>query len=417
MSRKFRTKEWAIMMFIANDNNLDQFTKGKIAEINCVGSTRATDVIVQFDTRGRSFIRRMRLSKGRTFPLRALQDETNTGDKRTLIRFVDLTLEDFHPRRAMLVISNHGSGFDIAGDQEIGRVSANRGDTETGPRRKTHARAPIFWTAASRTKAFAVLETRGGSSPAGSDTLDLLELKSAMRSIVRRHGRMELLAFDACLMGTFEVAYQLRNTARVMVASQSNIPIPGCRFASTFGLMRDETLTTATAAKALVDDVTPVVGDEYSAMAALDLELADTLAEAISVLADTLITALAQDEEALQIITIAHLSTLTFLDSHTIDLFDFCERLAETMKDKDVRDDVREAATDVQEAVEQFVLHAAPRGAVVEGAHGISITLPRRHDAISTEYRQLDLAHETSWLEFLDAYLPPSFPPIAEAAS
>ncbi|MFL6247256.1 MAG: clostripain-related cysteine peptidase [Thermoanaerobaculia bacterium] len=403
MSRKFRTKEWAIMMFIANDNDLDQFTRDKIAEINSVGSTRAADVILQFDTRGESFIRRMRLSKGQMFRLRALQKETNTGDKRTLIRFADLTLEDFHPHRAMLVISNHGSGFDIAGDQGIGRATS----------RKTETRAPIFWAATTRTTAFAVLEASGGSRPADTDTLDLLELKAAMRSIARRHGRIELLVFDACLMGTVEVAYQLRNTARVMVASQSNIPVPGCRFASTFGIMRDETLPTDAAAKALVLDVTPVVVDEYSAMASVDLDRADELAEAISVLADTLLAALDNDATALRNVTRAHLSALRFLDSDTIDLFDFCQRLLARMQNNE---DVREAAADVQEAVEHFVLHANPCGTVVEGARGISITLPRRRDAISAAYRQLDFAGETSWMAFLDAYLPKAFPPVVDAA-
>lgn len=408
MSRKFRTKEWAIMMFIANDNDLGKFTDAKIEEINSVGSTLASDVIIQYDTPGPSKIRRMRLSKGRKFPLRALQDETNTGDKRTLIRFVDLTLEDFHARRAMLAIDNHGSGSAIAGDQLIERDSASRSNPHGGCTR-CHTRLPIFSTPSSPTQAVAPLAAN--SITPSVDALDLLELKSAMASIVRRHQRLELLAFDACLMGTFEVAYQLRDAARVMVASQSNIPVPGCRFASTFAFMRDETRSTADAAKQLVNDVTPVVADEYSAMAALDLDQADELAEAISILAESLLAAMRDDANLFRKIRTAHLSSLAFLDSDTIDLFSLCEQLREMLEDNEI---VCDAAADVQDAIEhQFVLHANPCGAIVRGARGISITLPRKN-SLSDTYRQLDFARNTPWVEFLDTYLQQAFPPIVE---
>jgi len=392
VARKFRTKEWAVLLFIANDNDLDAFTNRKIEEIATVGSTIAADVVIQFDTRGASPIRRMRLSKGRQFPLRKLQGETNTGDKRTLIRFIDLTLEDFHPRRTMVVISNHGSGFAIAGDESIVRGT----------------RSPIFRTFDLREKGL-VAPDSGRLVDAHPDALDLLELKAALMSIVRKHGRLELVAFDACLMSTFEVAYQLRRATRWMVGSQSNIPVPGCLFASTLTLMRDENIPTPDIAKAVVENVTPVMFDQYSAMAALDLDKADDLAETISVLADALTRHLT-DEGAFEAISTAHLSSLAFLDSETIDLFDFCEKLFHLVDDEDVR----EAASDVQEAIEQqFVLHKKPHGAVVQGARGVSILLPRSKEIPET-YRQLDFARETSWIDFLDAYLQQRFAPIAE---
>lgn len=406
MARKFRTKEWAVMLFIANDNDLDTFTRKKIEEIGTVGSTVAADVIIQFDTRGTSTIRRMRLSKGCEFPLRKLQWETNTGDKRTLIRFVDLTLQDFHPRRAMVVISNHGSGFAIAGDESVagdGRAARNRGG---GTCKLRHERPPIFRTFDLRERGL-IAPDSGRLVESSPDALDILELKAALMSIVRNHGRLELIAFDACLMSTFEVAYQLRHVARWMVGSQSNIPVPGCLFSSTFTLMRDETVATPDIAKAVVENITPVEFDQYSAMSALDLDKADNLAETISVLADALTRMLRNDKDAFDAITTAHLSALAFLDSETIDLFDFCEKLLETVKNEDVR----EAATDVQEAVEQFVLHWNPRGAVVEGARGISILLPRSQEIPET-YRRLDFACETSWIEFLDTYLQQRFVPI-----
>jgi hypothetical protein len=397
MARKFRTKEWAVMLFIANDNDLGAITFAKIDEIGRTASTPAADVIIQFDTPGKNFVRRMRLSrlrrfhgKLRKFPLPHLQHETDTGDKETLIRFIDLTLTDFkRHRRRMLVISNHGTGFSIARDEFLGRT-------------------PLFRKVARRKWKVRDRFIAGAQRELNADALDNLELKAALQETAAKHGPLDVLAFDACLMCTFEVAYQLRETARVMVASQSNIPVPGCEFTPTFELMRHEKLSSADVARALVDNsvLTQLVFDEYSAMAALDLGKAAALAEAISLLAKTLAQKLA-DAKTFDAIGIAHLSALSFRDSETIDLFDFCQKLARNVDDREIQS----ATTAVLIAIGLFVLRSNPRGAVVQGARGISITLPRRN-YISDSYRELDFARDTAWVDFLEAYLPQRFSPL-----
>lgn len=211
MAMKFHAKEWAIMMFIANDNDLGSFTDAKIDEIGSVASTTAADVVIQFDKPGVNKVRRMRLTRLNRFmhrlhlfPLPHRQDETNTGDKRTLIKFVDFSLQDFHPRRTMLAICNHGTGVSIANDEVLGR------------------RPPIFGTAVARRKRVFTDLDAGTQSIDGTDSLDNLELKSALTAVAAKHGGpLDLLVFDACLMNTFEVAYQLRKTTRFIVGSRA----------------------------------------------------------------------------------------------------------------------------------------------------------------------------------------------------
>jgi len=390
MTRTFRPKEWTVMMFIANDNNLGAFTKKKIAEIGSVGSTAATDVVIQYDSLGENKVRRFRLSKGQKYRLSRLQGETNTGDKRVITKFVDHNLEDFDPNRMMLVISNHGTGLAIATDESLG------------------TKAPLFRKAL-REKRIARRRDTGSEPDLGNDALDLIELKAALTETTAKHGRFELLAFDACLMSTFEVAHQVRHGARFMVGSQSNIPVPGFRFAPVFRLMRDKAISTSAVAENMaVSSVPNLVEDEYAALAALDLDKADVVAEAISVLAAALTNVL-DENDAFQAISLAHLSALALPDSETIDLFDFCQRLSRTV-DNDV---VRIAATTVLVALGQFVLRANPLGALVEGARGVSITLPKRN-YLSDAYRQLDFARDTNWVRFLEAYLERRFPPVPE---
>ena len=172
--------------------------------------------------------------------------------------------------------------------------------------------------------------------------------------------------------------------------------------------MRDESISTADVARAVVENAIPqLVADEFSAMSALDLEQADPLANAISMLAAALTNVLG-NAAAFDAITLAHIGALAFIDSDTIDLFDFCQRVADTVGDEAVVN----AATAVLTAIQSFVIHKKPQGAVVKGARGISITLPRRN-SVPDAYHQLDFARDTKWLEFLQQYLPKRFPPLA----
>jgi len=385
MARKFRTKEWAVLMYIAHDNDLAPFTQAKTGEIKSVGSTAAADVITQVDTPDQPLILRKRESKGRSYPLPNPEKNPNFGDKRTLKRFIELTLTDFQPRRSMLVISTHGTGFTIITDDSARRERSSPGHADhNGHGAEDHDNDP-------RTRA--------------EVTLDNVELKEALMAAVEQRGPFDLIVFDACLMNTIEVAYQIREAGRFMVGSQSNIPVPGCRFSPTFEIMRDETISTADVARALVDNgmITQLIQDECSAMAALDLGQADALAKAISELAKALIKALG-NRKALDAITLAHLGALAFIDSETVDLFDFCRRLVGAVDDQDVR----AAATGVMFAVGSFVIRSNPRGSVVEGARGISITLPRSN-ILPPDYDKLDFAEETQWIAFLKAYLGKAF--------
>jgi len=414
MARKFREKEWAVMMFIANDNDLGPFNGKKIAEIQFVGSTSAADVIVQSDTLGREIVRRRRMAKMKPggFVLHEPDPskvELNTGDKRTLIKFFDSTRNDFPlARRVMLVISNHGTGFSIANDDTI---ASKAPIFRRGAALERHIASNHFVTANRKVRStFTGTTADTPATYVDSDALDSIELRDALTTIAENYGHpLEILVLDACLMSTIEIAFQLRRTARFMVASQSNIPVPGCHFTPTFEIMRNESVSTADVARALVDNsvVTQLIHDEHSAMAALDLSKTDAVANAVSALASAMTVNLGT-ADTFNAITQAHFQARAFIGSESVDLFDFCQKLGEVVQNPVIR----AAAKKVVRTIAQCVLRANPRGAAVERARGISILLPKRN-AVPDGYGELDFANETAWLAFLEAYLKLRFPPIA----
>ncbi|MBI5627863.1 MAG: hypothetical protein HY953_03005, partial [Candidatus Rokubacteria bacterium] len=111
-------------------------------------------------------------------------------------------------------------------------TSATVKSSAASPRR----RRPFFHTmqerlpeTAPRTRGIAYDETSG-------DCLDMLELKRVLARAHRALGRKgDLVGMDACLTTMLEVAYQIRDHARVLVGSEELEPGPGWPHAAILG--------------------------------------------------------------------------------------------------------------------------------------------------------------------------------------
>src|SRR5262249_50867813 len=108
-------KQWTVMVYLAGDNNLDGAGVGDLAEMKTVGSTRDISVVAQFDRAGRNVqTNRYFLQKGTTLAHDVVTSlgETDTGDPRVLRDFVEWAVVEHPAQRYMLVIWNHGAGWD-----------------------------------------------------------------------------------------------------------------------------------------------------------------------------------------------------------------------------------------------------------------------------------------------------------------
>lgn len=99
-------------------------------------------------------------------------DEVNMGDSKTLRDFVEWSIENYPADNYALVISGHGKGW----------------------------------------------EGTSYDLTSGNDNLNLSELKEALTGF-----DLDLIGFDSCQMGTIEVAYELKDIADVMVASENAV--------------------------------------------------------------------------------------------------------------------------------------------------------------------------------------------------
>jgi hypothetical protein len=420
------TREWALMFYMAGDNDLSNLINAKVTALVLAGSNDNVGIAVQSDRGGSAGAERRTISSHTEAsppePLGAI----NTGDKKPLIEFIEFASARIPARRRVITIWNHGRGLDPhgltehAGHSHTSESHGARADRASKARTSLNGvssglssalfPSTVLKKIEQRLKREIVADSNGDSlllrvqsiafDFTSKDHLDNQELQEAISTVApTRAKRVDIVAFEACLMNTIEVAYQLRESVKFIVGSQSNYPQPGWPYRELVSLFQDKNTPSREVAIAMTRLAGAVTAGHYLTASALDLSKANALAKQVSKLADKL-TAHVDDPAIRKMISYAHASAQAFADSETIDLAHFCTRLLEFVQPAEVRS----AATATISAVRDFVIHSQCRGADVRNATGISIFFPRRN-FISPHYAKLDFARETTWNKFLERYL------------
>jgi hypothetical protein len=394
--------DWLVLAYLAGDNDLEGALLDDLREMERVGSRpRSVEILAQVDrarahdvsggdwTGTRRYHVRRAAGAGRSrSKLLADLGETNTGDPRTLEAFVAFGARRFPARASMLVLSNHGTGFVVP----PGMLS------RTGPLSARRA-------AVARRRGRVVV--RGLAYDDGAaDCLDNRELKQVLARAHRVLGRpVDVVGMDACLMTMLEVAYQLRDHARILVGSEEVEPDAGWPWADVLGdLTSRPAMTPADLAGTIVRRYVEWYGTDGPAttQSAIDLAKLDAVVHAVDALARALLGALPGASLELALYT-AWRRTLGFFGGLYVDLHHFAANLARATG----RRDVRRACVEIQGAIEADegpIIAERHAGRRMAQASGLSIYFPPFRDP-SVFYRELDFARATRWADFLDAYL------------
>lgn len=234
------TRDWTVAVYIVGDNNLADAAWTDLEEMERVGSTSAVQIVTEFElsttftTLGpdeyRTGVYRMPIrSDGDTAALGSLQNATALGDRNmsdpaNVAAFLRWAAETYPAERYAFILWDHGLGW------------------------------------------------KGGfvdSSSSGSMTLrDLI-------GGVRDAGvHVDLLGFDACLMGMHEVALSFRGLADVLVASEEVEPGGGYPY--------DQVLERLVATPAMsAADLGDVIVEEYASHYGQGLRARSTTQSAI----------------------------------------------------------------------------------------------------------------------------------------
>src|SRR5438034_5687153 len=107
-------KQWTVMVWMAGDNDLEDFALGDLREMKKVGSTDGIDVVAQIDLLRDHRTRRYHVRRDTAVERDVVEElgETNTGDPAVAADFFTWGITRYPAHHYLAVLWNHGSGID-----------------------------------------------------------------------------------------------------------------------------------------------------------------------------------------------------------------------------------------------------------------------------------------------------------------
>jgi hypothetical protein len=393
--------EWTILVYLNAKNNLEPFAFPNFLQMASVGSTAEVKIVLEMGRPKRHYSSRYGAwSKTLRFVVEkgaeptetnivADLGDTNMGDVRYLIDFVAWGRKTYPSKRTMLVIWNHGQGW--RAPEEDGVPPPPPALPHAGHRYVSN----------------------------DDDTGDKL-YNRAIQDALAAHlagERLDVVAFDACLMSMIETAYALRGVSKVMVGSEELEPGNGWNYT--------RWLTRLLAAGGKVE--APELGrlmvqgmkQEYrdtdpTTLSAIDLAQVEPLASAISSFADVAISRLSENLKGLRA---ARGQCRNYAPGYRLNSIDIGRFMQQLQRD-DVEPLLKQHANDVLDRLKAAVIenYASVQRQGQWGSNGLAIYFPANATAYADDpdgaaYAPgnstfpVEFVDSKSWSKFVRQYL------------
>jgi hypothetical protein len=372
----FPKKKWTILIYSSADNNLEPELVKNIVDIEKVGSPRNVNFLVQLD-RGENpseisgqwaGARRFKLEESVNpdiidSPVLKEMGQINMADPRHLQDFIEWGMTNYPAKHYMLVIAGHGAGWHGAVED---------------------------------------ISDKGW--------MHLPEIGDAIGAAKESTGKkLDIIGFDACLMGQTEVAYELRNHADFLVASEENVGGDGWPYETIMSKETLRTLNSAMLSKANVgpEDLARLIVKasslnhvETPTMSAIDLKQLDNIAHKTVHLAKAIVETKTLPSTLKSIVR----NTQSF-EGHR-DYYDFCRRINESGSIRD--EELKSAARDVMDAISDGVI-SHQKSEKHTDANGLSIHLPAYRDPNMERYQKTAFSKDTGWDQAINKIITPNY--------
>jgi hypothetical protein len=398
--KQAKMKSWTFMVYMGGDNNLEPDGVKDLKEMKKAGSTNDVNLIAQFDRATGHSSKRYYLRKGGQASADAVATvgKVNTGDPKNLMDFITWGVKTYPAKRYILVLWNHGQGWD---DSDIYADERHRRLRRLASGRIRHA---LFHTPVRRTLKMAIGDSEARAillDDDAKDFLDNLEMKKVLadtKKLLKR--KLDILGMDACLMSMAEVGYQISKSAAFTVGSEETEPLEGWPYDTILAeLVKKPSMTAKDISVLIVNKYIASYSKDAVTQAACDLSKAGVLATAVANLAKALKAGLA-DPATRQSILTARTQAQTYEVRDNIDLADFCSLLAKAASGTEIATRCQDVIQAVQSG---YVVTSGYKGAAMKNSRGAAIYFPT--STVSPLYASLDFSKKTGWGSFLKAYL------------
>ena len=421
--------DWNVLVFLNAKNDLEPFSFLNFDQMAKVGSTDRVNVLVEFGRPQRHYsdlygawskTLRFRVTKGmKPTEAKAVADlgAVNMGDGASLADFVTWAREEYPAQRTLLAIWDHGQGWRRRMAVTVrGRAADVRGLT-TGRERARARLGDRLGSLAPLPDDMRVHAVRYVSHD--EDTGDKLynrEIQDTLAGLTT-DGPIDVIGFDACLMGMLETSYALRGCGTVMVGSEELEPGDGWDYT---GFLRPLVADPASFdAAALGTQMVQAYADYYgdrdaTTMAAVDLSGAEPAARAVSRFATLATSGLATH---LPVLRRARKACENYAPGYGLNSIDLIRFLDQVVAAPGVDATLARRATAARSAVAGMVIdnYASTQRQGRFGSGGVAIYFPdskRAYDsdpdgdgyALGNTHYPVEFVDRQRWAGFLHAY-------------
>ncbi|MBN1950090.1 MAG: T9SS type A sorting domain-containing protein [Bacteroidales bacterium] len=368
--------KWTVMVYLDADNDLEDAAIDDMNEMEMIGSSEEVNIIVQLDringydatNENWADTRRFRIIQDVnesviSSPAIDLPGELNMGDPETLADFITWASENYPAENYALIVWNHGGGW-------------YKTDADKEPGNELPPEKDVCYDNSS------------------GDFLSNMELSDAISST---GADLDILAYDACLMGMIEVAYQSRNLVDIIIASEDLEPWDGYDYTGFLNdLIQNPDLSPGELSISIVSHYGAFYED-WVTLSAFRTSGVIKIAQKLDSLVDDLIRNNAVWESVGQAWNTAQRFSET---PEYVDLGSWAKELGQLLIDEDLRADADSLFAAVAEArIAQFECEAYPE------ATGLTFYFPEEMD-YDFEYEATgrDFSDSTNWVPFLHTF-------------
>jgi clostripain len=403
-----KVADWTFIVYMSADNNLESAGVHDMNEMEVAGSTDRVNVVAQMDrstgydttngdwtTTKRFLVQKDDLNGDIVSKELMDLNETDMGDPATLTDFTIWAMDQFPAQKYTLVFWDHGGAF----------WGTEWDDDPNG--------TPVQ-----------------GST---SDWISMPDLSEALSNITTHLGRkIDLVAFDACLMADYDVLYQIRHYADFVAASGYVEPGEGWPYDLILtSLVQNPGMSPTELGKIICDDYIDSYTDRTSdpqdttalTMALFDEVKIGELGHQLDMLA--MVLAMNSDTRPLKghwfQIYMARDETNSYdfptgyspgnqipIDGGGYCMYDVIDLMDHLIKYMPAASEISKQAQAVKTASQAAIIYyrATAYQDVVKGANGLTIYFPSGTDTkYSARYDPTAMANETYWDEFLHYYI------------
>lgn len=395
-------KEWTIMVYMAGDNNLSADMAYALADIRDVmkGRSDKISLMVYYDGAAFNaptlycdftdfdnpvFCPSRSVKKAFTYEKKRNGDETefdeNSGAVYSLMNFINWCVNE--------------TEINIYKDEQAAI------ETHSGQQAKKYAL--IFSGHASAFQNMSLMVD------ANSDYyMTIPKLRWALEEITRKNApfkkhtpllkqEIDILGFDSCVMGMAELAYEFRHAAKIMVASEGNLPSAGWTYGSILSelivpfageAITDEKAVAAGFVEKFIERQNEfLIGGVSVDISALDLsdekianviKQTNLLGKNLSLLLQNLNPKIG--EKLKRVLLLSHWECQSYMSEQNVDLKDFCGVLIKNIKALDETcEDINKIVDDCEKvagAVDDCVLMCGFSGGTYQYSNGIAVFFP-----------------------------------------